>query len=203
MFPGTALPPKPIVTRWGTWIEASLYYAEHFEKVKKFLNELDSSEAKSIAKAISAIVLPSLKKSLAFIKSNFDCLVTGVMQLQGKGMSLAAALEIIESVHVKLQSMHGRPEFVAKFNRVIPRNNGFLKMKEISTILSTGLATQPDEFIDSLTPDEVNAFLYAPITSCDVERTFSKYKQVLGEQRRSFLFDNLKMHVLIYCNHFD
>lgn len=203
MFPGTALPPQPIVTRWGTWIEAALYYAEHFEKVKSFLDDLDSDDAKSIKKAKLATRLSTLKKGLAFIKSNFECLVTSLTKLQTQGMPLISALEIVESVRTRLQSMRGRTEFLKKFERVIDRNNGFLQMTEIATILNKGKATKHDEFIDMLSPEELSSFQYAPITSCDVERTFSKYKQVLGDQRRSFLFENLKMHVIIYCNSFD
>ncbi|XP_055308478.1 uncharacterized protein LOC129572534 [Sitodiplosis mosellana] len=203
MFPGTAIPPQPIVTRWGTWTEAAVYFADHFEKIKTFLNDLDSEDAKSIKKAKLVIRVSTLKKDLAFIKANFECLVTGVTKLQGKGMPLATSLEIVESIRTSLQSMRGRTEFLNKFDRVIARNNGFLQMKEISTILSKGKSTRQDNFIDMLSPEELSCFLYAPITSCDVERTFSKYKQVLGDQRRSFSFENLKMHVVIYCNSFD
>ena len=27
--PDVPLPPQPVVTRWGTWFSAALYYAEH------------------------------------------------------------------------------------------------------------------------------------------------------------------------------
>lgn len=203
MFPGTALPPQPIVTRWGTWIEAAIYYAKNFEEIKQFLTALDAADAKSIKKAKAVILVPSLKNDLAFIKSNFECLVTGVIKLQAKGMPLDESLRIVHSVHSKLKSMSKRKEFAEKFDRVIARNNGFSIMNEISIILNTGKLTKSDEFIDKLLPDELNAFSYAPITSCDVERTFSKYNQVLRDERRSFLFENLKMHAVIYCNNFD
>lgn len=160
---------------------------EHFEKVKNFLDDLDSEDVKSIKKAKLAIREPTLKKNLAFIKSNFECLVIGVTKLQGQGMALATALEIVESVRTRLQSMRGRTEFVKKFDRVIARNAGFLQMKEIAAILTTGKATQQDEFIATLSPKEISSFMYAPITSCDVERTFSKHKQVLGEKLAVFI----------------
>lgn len=121
-FPGTALPPQPIVTRWGTWIEAALYYAENFEKVKSFLDDLDSDDAKSIKKAKLAARLSTPKKDMAFIKSNFECLVTSLTKLQAQGMPLA--LEIVETVRTSLQSMRGGTEFLKEFERVIDRNNG-------------------------------------------------------------------------------
>lgn len=27
--PNLALPPSPVITRWGTWLEACMYYAQH------------------------------------------------------------------------------------------------------------------------------------------------------------------------------
>lgn len=33
-LPNLALPPEPIITRWGTWLKAVLFYSENFEAVK-------------------------------------------------------------------------------------------------------------------------------------------------------------------------
>jgi len=35
-------------------------------------------------------------------------------------------------------------------------------------------------------------FNYVPLTLCDVERSFSKYKSILSDNRRNFKFDNLE-----------
>ena len=45
------LPPNPIITRWGTWLEAVSFYANHFEEIKHVIEALDPSEALSIKKA--------------------------------------------------------------------------------------------------------------------------------------------------------
>jgi len=41
---------------------------------------------------------------------------------------------------------------------------------------------------------------FAPMTSCDVERSFSVYKTTLTDNRRRFLFENIKHHVIVQCN---
>jgi hypothetical protein len=28
------LPPQPVLTRWGTWLEAAVFYSTHFESIK-------------------------------------------------------------------------------------------------------------------------------------------------------------------------
>jgi hypothetical protein len=29
------LPPQPILTRWGTWLQAAMFYSEHFDSIKE------------------------------------------------------------------------------------------------------------------------------------------------------------------------
>ncbi|KAJ4430101.1 hypothetical protein ANN_22311 [Periplaneta americana] len=31
--PGIPLPPQPVLTRWGTWLNSVNYYAEHYSKI--------------------------------------------------------------------------------------------------------------------------------------------------------------------------
>ena len=48
------------------------------------------------------------------------------------------------------------------------------------------------EFNTELSPSEIAVFIYAPITSCDVERSFSVYKSMLTDNRKTFEFENLR-----------
>lgn len=115
MFPNLELPPKPVITRWGTWIEAAMYYADHFANIKSFLSELDPKDAKSIGKAQDAIAIPNLKNELAFIRSNFACIVSGIKNLQGTGMPISNSLEIFEKVGVDLMKMRGETQYGQKY----------------------------------------------------------------------------------------
>lgn len=36
MFPNIPLPPRPVITRWGTWIDAAIYYADNFKVYNMF-----------------------------------------------------------------------------------------------------------------------------------------------------------------------
>jgi len=43
---GLPLPPKPVITRWNTWLLAAFYYDENYVKIKEFIEKLrDSSKA--------------------------------------------------------------------------------------------------------------------------------------------------------------
>jgi hypothetical protein len=50
-----------------------------------------------------------------------------------------------------------------------------------------------------LTVEDVANFAFAPITSCEVERSFSKYKH-LAEGRYAFTNENLSITFITHCN---
>jgi hypothetical protein len=35
LLPEKPLPPEPILTRWGTWLNAALFYNENFDSIKE------------------------------------------------------------------------------------------------------------------------------------------------------------------------
>jgi len=202
MFPDTPTPPQPIHTRWGTWIDAAVYFATHFEKISQFLEKYDPDEAQSIADAKEATSKLNIKKDLAFIKSNFACLSVAIIKIQAKGALCRDAIEIFDSIRPNLEALSKRKEFADKFNNVCNKNTGLKILRKISQVIN-GEKDVSHEYVDKLTPLELEAFKHAPVVSCDVERTFSHYKRVLEDSRRSFIFENLKSHVVIHCNKFD
>jgi hypothetical protein len=86
-----------------------------------------------------------------------------------------------------------------KLQKVLGRNDGCATLWKISDILSVSGVTL-EEHEPALNSSDLTIFKCAPVTSCDVERSFSRYKTILSDNRKSFLFDNLKMHFVIHCN---
>lgn len=82
--PGIKLPPEPIITRWGSWIEAAIYYCENFRAIRHVVNCLDENDADSIRKVKLCIIKPGLETNLAYIKSNFEVLIKTINELQKK-----------------------------------------------------------------------------------------------------------------------
>lgn len=202
MFPETPTPPQPIHTRWGTWIDAAIYYADHFDEINRFLSQCDAEEAESIKSAQIVIAKPNIKKDLAFIKCNFACLSVAITKIQARNAPINEVIDIFFSIRSKLANISKRPEFLKKFDNVAIKNKGLATLQKIAVVLG-GEVDVPDAYIDKLSPNELEAFKCAPLVSCDVERTFSGYKRILEDCRRSFVFDNLRKHVIIHCNKFD
>jgi hypothetical protein len=81
---------------------------------------------------------------------------------------------------------------------VLEQNYGFSIICKINGILGGNGAALGEED-PALNSNNVHTS-NTPLTSCDVKRSFSMYKKILSDNRRSFSFENLKMHVVIRCN---
>jgi len=98
----------------------------------------------------------------------------------------------IEKVNEKLQNV------LEKLQNVLEKNLG---LKFLFIIHDTLNANNLDkDFYYNLTPGEVSKFKFAKITSCDVKRSFTKYKNILRSDRISFIFENFKQHIIVLCN---
>jgi hypothetical protein len=88
MAPGLSLPPKPIIIRWATWIEAALYYAKNLKIIEKIINCLNPEEAASINRAQKILKKNKLKENLVYINVNFSFIQRIVKCLEGKNRYL-------------------------------------------------------------------------------------------------------------------
>ena len=53
-----------------------------------------------------------------------------------------------------------------------------------------------------LDPEKIAAYKFAPITSIDVERSFSTYKRILDDHRLNLLEINIEMIIIVNFNKF-
>lgn len=158
----------------------------------------DEDDAESIRMAKEMFGVRRIKNDLAYIKTHFAGISTSITKLQKQGLPLNEGIGIIESTRASLNSL-GRKEFVQKMDAVLRRNGGFESLVEIRNVLFNS-TDSTDEYVQKLTPDQLAMFRYCPVTSADVERSFSTYGSFLTEKRRAFGFENLKQHVIIHCN---
>ncbi|KAG7162106.1 hypothetical protein Hamer_G010763 [Homarus americanus] len=66
------LPPSPVVTRWGTWIEAALYYADNFETVKCVVESFDPTASVHMKEAQKVLKKDGLREDIIFIRANLQ-----------------------------------------------------------------------------------------------------------------------------------
>ena len=96
--PNIPLPSQPILTRWGTWLDAANYYCENYEIIKNIINKLDENDASSIKKAKDIINNADLKANLAFISSNYSFLSTYITRLEKQNMMQSESNSVVKTV---------------------------------------------------------------------------------------------------------
>jgi hypothetical protein len=192
------LPPEVVVTRWGTWINAAVFFANIFQEFTELISELndDSAQLKKCKELIADA--PTLPTDLAFIKSYVAFLPECITKLETHGLSLNSQIEIIEEVSAKIGAIRGRKGRILqeKCAQVFGKNSGYTTLRKLNTAFVEGL---PCTEI-SRNPKILSAYLYAPLVSVDVERSFSEYKFVLSDRRQSFAQENLEKHLFIMHN---
>lgn len=200
LCPDTALPPSPVVTRWGSWIAAATYLATNYDKIYEVISKFDRSQAQSIEDSQVLLENVETPTTLSFISATFSILPKSIKKLEVAGLPLSSAIEIIDSVEDSLKTSYDRT-YINKLDDVIKKNTGFASLKYISSVLKGDSSiTAPDKLPKNLTPCDMACYKYAPVVSCEVERIFSVYKTVLADNRRSFAFENLKKVLVVKCN---
>ncbi|KAJ4446967.1 hypothetical protein ANN_13669, partial [Periplaneta americana] len=196
--PEIPLPPKPILTRWGTWLEAVEYYAEHIDSINNVLLALDSEDAVSIDTAKTVTCDISVKNDLAHIQHTFSCIIKTLKSLQNRHLSLSESFEIINSTVEQLNRGRGKVADAvrAKVDTVLSKTLDMKNYKKVVAVMS-GESTVKINL--DLSPADIVKMNYVPVTSCDVERSFSQYKSILRDNRRRFTFQHLKEMFVTYC----
>ena len=107
MFPDVPLPPNPVITRWGTWIEAVVYYATNFESVQTLVQSLDERECNAIAHGKQLMSSCSIRGDLTFISSMFSTLPWTIAKLENSANELAISIKAVMHVKTSLQTLSG------------------------------------------------------------------------------------------------
>lgn len=162
-LPGVPLPPRPVITRWGTWMTAAFYYAQYFNEVKEVLDELQDEDCAAIPKARDLLNNGFVQNNLAFLLANYSFLPDVIEKLEKTDALLTDKLELIEYVEnelVKEGSVIGN-DIKNKFHTVLQKNPGFRKVKSISAILN-GTEVDVNEVLP-FTPHQIALFKFAPV----------------------------------------
>lgn len=161
---------------------------------------LDEEDAISIKMAKELLNDSTIKGDLIFIAANYGFLGPTITKLETSGLKLSSQIGMVQHAIDSISGVNGEvaETIKNKIASVIVKNCGFDFLKTISEILA-GDATV-NSITDQYTIKEISAFKFAPLTSVEVERSFSMYKNVLRSNRQSFIFENLSEIFVIYCN---
>lgn len=195
LMPDVPLPPEPVVTRWGTWLEAVNFYADHFDSLKDVVSRFNPEDSSAVREAQTLFEDPLLAVEVQLIKTNFTFLARSIRKLETGGLPLLESLDVVNQVGeelAKITSPVGR-HVSRKFEAVLQKNPGYSTLKAVGNVMASAPnATLPENVPAGLLP----AYKYAPLTTCDVERSFSNYKNILSDRRQKFTEENIERYIV-------
>jgi hypothetical protein len=190
------LPSEPVLTRWGTWIQAVNLYNEHFDVVKSVVATFRAESAVAVRESQTAFSEPEIACSMANVRSIFGWIPDSIKKLETTGLSLQESMDILENAEVKLSAVLGETskKVYRKFQAVLKRNPGYSTFMAVRRIFE-GEDTDPPE---DISPGEFHILKFVPVTLSGVETSFSAYKRILSDRPRSIAVENIKYFV-VHC----
>lgn len=203
ILPNVPLPPEPVITRWGTWLEAACYYASHLRDIQRVFDELDESDAASIRTVKNLLRENELSEQLTFIYTYYSFIPKSIVILEKQGLPLIDAIEVIENAKRNFAAAPGEvaESIREKYESVLAKNTGLLTLRAIAKVLSCAPIEDAERsLLDTFQPSEIALYRYGPVCSCDVERIFSRFKSVLRSNRQRFTVEHVRWHMVSHCN---
>ncbi|PSN44021.1 hypothetical protein C0J52_16974 [Blattella germanica] len=164
---------------------------QYSERILLHCDVLEKCNNKTIVKLFN-------ENDLAHIQHTFSCIIKTLKSLQNRHLSLSESFEIINSTVEQLNRGRGKVADAvrAKVDTVLSKNPGYEELQKVVAVMS-GESTVKINL--DLSPADIVKLNYVPVTSCDVERSFSQYKSILRDNRRRFTFQHLKEMFVTYC----
>jgi len=149
-LPGLPLPPEPVITRWGTWIEAVIFNANNYEGIKTVVEKLDNDLSAIVESCKKMFNLPTVKNDLAFIKINFSGLIQVITNLEDTILTLVQSLEIMKNIISELSNIQDDKSSIikSKITQLHLKNKGFQVMEQIGQIISGNNKIQLPEYFN-------------------------------------------------------
>lgn len=104
MLPNVTLPPQPIITRWGTWLEAASFYAKHYLQFKNVVNNFVPESAGSISTCQNLFQKQEIIAQLTHINTNFSTLPEVIQRLESRNIPLCESIDMVDRLKNTLAS---------------------------------------------------------------------------------------------------
>lgn len=183
------LPPEPVITRWGTWLTAAFYYDKYFNEITHVISLFNEKDAQAIKKAKAALSDQNLRHDISFIKEYFGVITFAILKLENTKLSVTETIETFDTARAVID-WSSREGIINKVEQVMDRN------PDLDFIMDKRNEIESSTDEDSL----IKYYKYAPLTSVDVERSFSLYKWIFNVKRSSLTVDNAEKIIVIYYN---
>ena len=176
----SGFPKFPIMTRWGIWIKFCNYLFENFSQIQTFLTELSKYDPSAIS-ILKLMESKILEEELRMIHAQ-QFILEAITNLEAKGLSVEDLIKIIKNVRLRIS---GFQKYEHRITAILNKNPSFEYFLNFNFMRAT---------------NEEKTLSHIPLSSVDVERSFSKYREIYSEQRRSLKFETIEKLLFLYYN---
>ncbi|KAI1705118.1 hypothetical protein DdX_13876 [Ditylenchus destructor] len=162
---------------------------------EKVIDSLEAEDAASIRISQELFNKQAVAHQLAYIQCNFSILPKAITKLESQGLTLSQNLEVLAEVKTAISNAVGHigQKIQTKLDFVMQNNPGLSKMAEIAKVQN---GEEAELEVETMAPKQLTVMKYAPMVNCDVERSFSIYKNISTDNRASFSEANLEMYII-------
>ena len=180
-FSVLGLPPQPIVTRWGTWINATKYYTENFNEVKRIISNFVGNGI-LLENARNSVNNDQVEADLTAIENCYGVLGSTIEQFERKEMTIESAVKALELLRFGSDPISLRKYLDKRLNK-----------NDASKIMNI------EAKIPGLSPEDRSLLWNAQPTTIDVERSFSLLGKIFKKER-NFKNENVNKYMILYYN---
>jgi len=144
--------------------------------------------------------LKAVKNDLTFIQVHFSNIVRAITNLEASNLTLIQSLDIVKTIISELTNIQGEKGIVikTKVTQLYPKNEGYQVMEKIGLVQS---GNNEEQLPENLTPSLVANMKNTPLTSVDVERSFSLYKYILTDRRTNLTPEHMEEYIIVNSFH--
>lgn len=167
----------PILIRWGAWIEFACWLYENYMAIGDFIKEMDGINSTNNFELYNTA---EFEREMRFCKS-FEWIPVYIKKYEANNLSTESQIQYLREIIQKTEASFLQ-EYITKSLSKNPDINFFMEYNELR----------------SRSAEKIYA--YSPLTSVDVERAFSLYRNLFSEQRKSMKIESLNQHLFLYFN---
>lgn len=179
-FRGIGIPPTPVITRWGSWLKAAIYYADNLPQVRSIVNSF-TGDGLLVHNAKESLNDVDLDASLLAIKKDYCCLIDLIEKSENTKYNIISAYNDLCNISLGNDSC---------------RINAYLRKRLLT---NSDLITIAKLLRTDISPSQYIALQNCQATSASVERSFSMLKNMLGKNR-PFNDENIAKYFIAYYN---
>lgn len=167
------MPSWPVATRWGTWIQFAAFLVDIYDEIMDVIPIIKPDNPPGLDYLETLLNSPTLYEELYDV-SKLKQLPVTIKKLEAKGLTKFEQRNLIVEQHALLP-----PYLKRKLDDCISKNPDYMVM-----------------FGDTID----RKYHFAPLTSVDVERSFSILKTIMTDRRTCFTDVNLRHYMISHNN---